>query len=99
MRISDWSSDVCSSDLQARLSLRLPWRISVTLLFLVVVILMIGLIAVGGLAVIEQLQKLIVFLQNAVKGLLDFVTELRSDERRVGKECVGKFRSRWAPDR
>src|SRR3546814_18009498 len=24
-------------------------------------------------------------------------TELRSEERRVGKECVSTFRSRWAP--
>lgn len=69
---------------QARISLRIPWRLAVTLLFLVLVILLIGSIAVGGLAVIEQLQKLILFLQNAVKGLPEFVTELTSRPLQVG---------------
>ena len=26
-----------------------------------------------------------------------YVIHLRSEERRVGKECVGKCRSRWSP--
>src|SRR3546814_15270371 len=31
-------------------------------------------------------------------GTITFVTEFRSEERRVGKECVSTCRSRWSPD-
>src|SRR3546814_3674197 len=76
MRISDWSSDVCSSDL----------------LMLVVVYVVLGVLAMkrgrtrgirGGCYV----AALLVFA--AIYG--------RSEERRVGKECVSTCRSRWSP--
>src|SRR3546814_18382903 len=31
-------------------------------------------------------------------GVLELGDRLRSEERRVGKECVSKCRSRWSPD-
>src|SRR3546814_1533890 len=79
MRISDWSSDVCSSDLNRRqglcLSLRRPHRGIEPL----------GLIRHPGVTVtVEDVEGL--------KELLD-----RSEERRVGKECVSTCRSRWSP--
>src|SRR3546814_5582112 len=61
MRISDWSSDVCSSDLMGEGSLA-------------------GFLLVGG--------KL---LEAGVR------EDVRSEERRVGKECVSTCRSRWSP--
>src|SRR3546814_9214329 len=63
MRISDWSSDVCSSDL-APLFLRRGW-----------------------LANREQRQC----------GTAPSSKPVRSEERRVGKECVSTCRSRWSP--
>src|SRR3546814_2717728 len=70
MRISDWSSDVCSSDL----------------------------VEVGGL-VVRDVRALVVpdnALSENLLGL-SFLTKLRSEERRVGKECVSTCRSRWSP--
>src|SRR3546814_15253930 len=32
-------------------------------------------------------------------GMLDLLVGYRSEERRVGKECVSTCRSRWSPDR
>src|SRR3546814_8147229 len=63
MRISDWSSDVCSSDLSQ-----------------------------GG--------PEIFLLQHA--SCIRYVSTMdasvrRSEERRVGKECVSTCRSRWSP--
>src|SRR3546814_1706822 len=63
MRISDWSSDVCSSDLITstpveQIGQRAPWVCS---------------FSPAG--------------RNA----------RRSEERRVGKECVSTCRSRWSP--
>src|SRR3546814_4726964 len=67
MRISDWSSDVCSSDL-ARAQCR------------------------GDAGVIGQRPGL-------AQGRLPFTggRQGRSEERRVGKECVSTCRSRWSP--
>src|SRR3546814_4917852 len=79
MRISDWSSDVCSSDL-------------------------IGVIPYYSLAA--------GYLTGKYRGADDLGQSARghkakaymagkgprSEERRVGKECVSSCRSRWSPD-
>src|SRR3546814_1514764 len=67
MRISDWSSDVCSSDLALRAS--------------------------GQPGLLHDFGVEVVCL------LLDAFADrqARSEERRVGKECVSTCRSRWSP--
>src|SRR3546814_20952089 len=90
MRISDWSSDVCSSDLhiaRARDWLR-PW----------------GAYSRGQQMI--DIRNLHVRYQSdrgevhAVRGIDLSVKEgqfyTRSEERRVGKECVSTCRSRWS---
>src|SRR3546814_6413558 len=67
MRISDWSSDVCSSDLDDDQSL--------------------------AHAPVPQLRRI------SVAGLCRAsisARSTRSEERRVGKECVSTCRSRWS---
>src|SRR3546814_14229307 len=89
MRMSDWSSDVCSSDLlNAHIpqndKVRLLWRgdnwISITPFK--------PLPEPKGLASIKSE----IGQRWPMTGLLD-----RSEERRVGKECVSTCRSRWSP--
>src|SRR3546814_2040595 len=75
MRISDWSSDVCSSDLPLA-----PFA---------------GAMGAGG-SVVANLSP------DAVKNQFTQVRSVaeldnRSEERRVGKECVSPCRSRWSP--
>src|SRR3546814_3145460 len=36
-------------------------------------------------------------LQVGVSGVIGFSADRRSEERRVGKECVSTCRSRWSP--
>src|SRR3546814_1333209 len=67
MRISDWSSDVCSSDLEGAEAVAKAAEA-----------------ALGGIDIL---------VNNA--GLTR--DGLRSEERRVGKECVSTCRSRWSP--
>src|SRR3546814_500318 len=90
MRISDWSSDVCSSDLQDLEDL---------------------VDAVGGGKVKIDNFDCAVFDGNYITGDIDEAylhkieqarndlskVKTRSDERRVGKECVSTCRSRWSP--
>src|SRR3546814_3109752 len=72
MRISDWSSDVCSSDLHGGptpQSEKNGWT---------------------------QNKALLIY-ESAVLQLNPATAFKRSEERRVGKECVSTCRSRWSP--
>src|SRR3546814_18098866 len=97
MRISDWSSDVCSSDLgdaqpravsdrQRRLVLERAGRIEQPL-------------HLGHRQHDRDLANLPGADQLAREvGAVERVREEeRSEERRVGKECVSTCRSRWSP--
>src|SRR3546814_18272687 len=75
MRISDWSSDVCSSDLMARRAPEPPARIRFLSPFDPMI------------RERDRTQRFFGF---------DYRFE-RSEERRVGKECVSTCRSRWSP--
>src|SRR3546814_19259371 len=86
MRISDWSSDVCSSDLfteRAFVNGKLD---------LVQAEAVADLIAAGSAAAARAARRSLdgVFSRHC--------NALRSEERRVGKECVSTCRSRWSPD-
>src|SRR3546814_14325362 len=97
MRISDWSSDVCSSDLpDAEIGLFLDADIefiddAVLAELLERLTTDPELLAVSGHPVKDILKK-------PRKTPIDrFSLIIRSEERRVGKECVSTCRSRWSP--
>src|SRR3546814_18547992 len=73
MRISDWSSDVCSSDLRYR-----PGAAA-------------GAKARSGAARAADRTRRCNAADNRA------ALAARSEERRVGKECVSTCRSRWSP--
>src|SRR3546814_4375790 len=82
MRISDWSSDVCSSDLRA------------------------GRVVACHDAFAQHTQRLEIAgitqidgdpAHQFIAGQCRIILEYRSEERRVGKECVSTCRSRWSP--
>src|SRR3546814_16865199 len=100
MRISDWSSDVCSSDLTdtgsfARTRLQMKLELNQE-----------------PRAMVESVRQLAndrfkprvmkyqdgTFPWENLKDLADRgVPGMRSEQRRVGKECVSTCRSRWPP--
>src|SRR3546814_10446220 len=88
MRISDWSSDVCSSDLPDRAVRRLVLRQ-----------------AQDEARVDSVVAKSFQVPQSNPDGAWIALRPLttgaaqssRSEERRVGKECVSTCRSRWSP--
>src|SRR3546814_9540632 len=82
MRISDWSSDVCSSDLEGATTHSFPERTD------------------EATQVLDRILQVALVLVEHCDHLGEFVegrSELRSEERRVGKECVSTCRSRWSP--
>src|SRR3546814_1144307 len=72
MRISDWSSDVCSSDLGFQIKVYQ------------------GSTDVSALASYGTVEA------SGISGAA-VDSDGRSEERRVGKECVSTCRSRWSP--
>src|SRR3546814_19999718 len=103
MRISDGSSDVCSSDLFAAAATVIQWHVfgmffpsfftgnliaRFGALQIIIVGTMLNLVCIGvTLSGIE--------VMNFQLSLL--LLGVRSEERRVGKECVIQFRSWWQP--
>src|SRR3546814_11049659 len=108
MRISDWSSDVCSSDLHtqafiqaaesASINLRRAGadQVAVSLDETVTVEDVHALLAVFAQAVGKTWDASAQHALPAQHGIPECV-QRRSEERRVGKECVSTCRSRWSP--
>src|SRR3546814_13698179 len=99
MRISDWSSDVCSSDLAFVGEYRKLWWILIAVLTVTFAIL-----GVSGVEVYRKAPPIpaqVVTASGEVLMTRDDIltgqTAWRSEERRVGKECVSTCRSRWSP--
>src|SRR3546814_2930766 len=93
MRISDWSSDVCSSDLlmatrQAADALGICFHV--------------GSQAMSPQAYSDAIERVRAAIVDAAV-TVDIIDvgggfpSIRSEERRVGKECVSTCRSRWSP--
>src|SRR3546814_1868652 len=97
MRISDWSSDVCSSDLPACYDAKVRARPLDQIPS-----------DIGDCGSDCILMSWPWFIDLQVKRVIDgalpskmvrvlTVQHTRSEERRVGKECVSTCRSRWSP--
>src|SRR3546814_13884124 len=104
MRIIDWSSDVCSSDLTARGQCETRHDVATATES--------GSprMRIPALALLATLSLFGACQQNAPMNKSEvvhgYVTDMnafdqfiagRSEERRVGKECVSTCRSRWSP--
>src|SRR3546814_11067275 len=101
MRISDWSSDVCSSDRADADVFALfaaGFDRHVQHAFDRFIALIEQMRDQTGIAIQtqRQLRHVVRADREAVKVFKDFVGEHRSEERRVGKECVSTCRSRWS---
>src|SRR3546814_15575687 len=113
MRISDWSSDVCSSDLiadearrekQDDIALRHVRRALDEDGDCVRAHLQLGVLleareqfAAAAQAYLRAFQLDPRFLPDVIEPLYRCSQNTRSEERRVGKECVSTCRSRWSP--
>src|SRR3546814_11573591 len=98
MRISDWSSDVCSSDLEEAIQCFEPYgedehryaksQHSISNSCYEAVI-----------SLLKEIRKKAPIYDHDPEAALNTEqnAEVRSEERRVGKECASTCRSRWSP--
>src|SRR3546814_8348693 len=95
MRISDWSSDVCSSDLDA--------QTGVTIMQMDQGLDTGDMLLTHVTPITDELNasalhdELAVIGARAILEAIDALRQGRSEESRVGKECVSTCRSRWSP--
>src|SRR3546814_17660492 len=97
MRISDWSSDVCSSDLKER-----GWASVSDMLDSILVRIPPAMMQLGDVATVEGDQGLDALFVCAGPNRLfgwreDEAGAVRSEERRVGIACGSTCRYRWWP--
>src|SRR3546814_12814764 len=104
MRSSDWSSDVCSSDLAALATFLLGpyfgWSRELSLqalAYCAVILLTIRSTPIGILRLFDRFDAGALAETMIPIGRMIGATAARSEERRVGKECVSTCRSRWSP--
>src|SRR3546814_16286201 len=94
MRSSDWSSDVCSSDLlteRLKLSLGARWTRDKK----VGTVFKANYFGTLGSPLLKPYVPILPPPFNVPQILTDYTN--RSEERRVGKECVRTCQSRWSP--
>src|SRR3546814_13909828 len=99
MRISDWSSDVCSSDLELIRRLR-ERGASVRCVMSKSAHQFVTPLSVAALSGDKVYDSLFSLTDEAEMGHIELSRDadlLRSEERRVGKGCVSTCRSRWSP--
>src|SRR3546814_15041606 len=101
MRISDWSSDVCSSDLVAHQARQTRDADGPDDGQSVVAVLHVSYYVSNEVSVFQiakrETQRWLAIVIMPLCRFRNYLHRIRSEERRDGKECVSSCRSRWSP--
>jgi predicted PurR-regulated permease PerM len=64
--------------------IKIPWRLSVTIIYLLLVLIFLGLTTWGGFALVEQIQNLIGFIEKNIFQLPDLVADITEQTYEIG---------------
>src|SRR3546814_13669548 len=100
MRISDWSSDVCSSDLLVAALVDRPLDDRIDQFAVAFLGFEEGRVESAGRRTIgRDFRRLLpVSVRIGIEVVARLHARVRSEERRIGTGCVSTCRSRWSPD-
>ncbi len=65
-------------------SLKIPWRLAVTIIYVIFVLAFLGLLTWGGLALVDQIQNLITFIQNNIDQIPALINNLTQQTYTIG---------------
>jgi predicted PurR-regulated permease PerM len=78
-----------------RSKIKLPWRLAVTIIYLLLVLILLGLLTWGGLALVEQIQNLIRFIENNINRLPELVDEITTQTYQIGPFTISPIGLDW----
>lgn len=64
--------------------LKIPWRISVTIIYLLLILIILGLMTWGGFALVDQIQNLVRFIERNIDQLPELVAEITEQTFEIG---------------
>ncbi len=64
--------------------IKIPWRVITAIIYLLILFSPIGLLTWGGIALVEQAQNLVAFLQNAANGIPQFIASITANPIHIG---------------
>lgn len=68
--------------------LHIPWKITVTLIYLIIIAALVGLLTWGGISIVNEIQNLIGFLNNLLTNLPQTVTDFVSKPLMIGPFAI-----------
>jgi predicted PurR-regulated permease PerM len=78
-----------------RNKIKLPWWLAVTIIYLLLVLILLGLLTWGGLALVEQIQNLIRFIENNINRLPELVDEITTQTFQIGPFTISPTGLNW----
>ncbi len=75
--------------------IKIPWRISVTIIHIIIVLVVLGLLTWGGFALVGQFQTLIQFIENNIDQLPELVDELTTRTFQIGPFTLSPTVINW----
>jgi predicted PurR-regulated permease PerM len=67
-----------------RNKIKLPWRLAVAIIYVLLVLILLGLLTWGGLTLVEQIQNLIRFIENNIDRLPELVEDITTRTYQIG---------------
>jgi predicted PurR-regulated permease PerM len=67
-----------------RNKIKIPWRLTVGIIYILLVLILLGLLTWGGLTLVEQIQNLIRFIENNIDRLPELVEDITTRTYQIG---------------
>src|SRR5687767_307636 len=64
--------------------LHISWKVAVTLIYVVIVLLFLGLLALGGVGLVQQVQSLIILIQQSLENMQVYLKDISGEEIPIG---------------
>jgi predicted PurR-regulated permease PerM len=75
--------------------IKIPWRLSVTIVFIFLIVALLGLLTWGGFALVDQIQKMIRFITSNIDQLPALVEELTTQTYHIGPFTLSPLGLDW----